>query len=84
MKCPTDGTALVITHRRRVELDYCPTCHGVWLDRGELEKLIELTLAAPDPDPEPDRDRDDDHMRFGRRRTKSRKESWLADLFDLG
>lgn len=45
MQCPIDGTALVMTERSGVEIDYCPKCRGVWLDRGELDKIIER--AAP-------------------------------------
>lgn len=41
MKCPIDGTTLVMSERGGVEIDYCPKCRGIWLDRGELEKLIE-------------------------------------------
>ena len=41
MKCPLDQTELLITERQGVEIDYCPTCRGVWLDRGELDKIIE-------------------------------------------
>ena len=42
MKCPTcTDTALVMSDRQGVEIDYCPQCRGVWLDRGELDKLIE-------------------------------------------
>jgi Zn-finger nucleic acid-binding protein len=40
MQCPIDQTQLVITDRQGVEIDYCPTCRGVWLDRGELDKII--------------------------------------------
>ncbi|MGR3805319.1 TFIIB-type zinc ribbon-containing protein [Marinibacterium profundimaris] len=49
MKCPIDGTQLVMTDRSGVEIDYCPQCRGVWLDRGELDKIIErsATEAAP-------------------------------------
>lgn len=45
MKCPIDGTTLLMTTRSGVEIDYCPTCRGVWLDRGELDKILEA--AAP-------------------------------------
>lgn len=49
MKCPVDGETLVITDRAGVEIDYCPQCRGVWLDRGELDKIIERTTPeAPD------------------------------------
>ena len=41
MKCPTDDTLLQISERQGIEIDYCPSCRGVWLDRGELDKLIE-------------------------------------------
>ena len=46
MKCPIDQSELVRTERNGVEIDYCPTCRGVWLDRGELDKIIER--ATPD------------------------------------
>ena len=58
MACPIDGTALVMSTRQNIEIDYCPTCRGVWLDRGELDKIIERSLsesapaqAAPPPPP---------------------------------
>ena len=41
MQCPSDGTVLVMSERSGIEIDYCPTCRGVWLDRGELDKIIE-------------------------------------------
>jgi uncharacterized protein len=41
MLCPIDQTELVITERQGVEIDYCPKCRGVWLDRGELDKIID-------------------------------------------
>ena len=47
MKCPVDGETLVMTERSGVEIDYCPRCRGVWLDRGELDKIIERSAAAP-------------------------------------
>ena len=65
MQCPIDGSQLVMTDRNGVEIDYCPQCRGVWLDRGELDKIIErsapATAAASAPPPPPqgygDRDR---------------------------
>jgi uncharacterized protein len=45
MNCPQDGTLLQMTAREGVEIDYCPKCRGVWLDRGELDKIIERTAA---------------------------------------
>ncbi len=41
MKCPLDQTTLTIAERQGIEIDYCPQCRGVWLDRGELDKLID-------------------------------------------
>ena len=55
MKCPADDTTLVMAERQGVEIDYCPTCRGVWLDRGELDKIIDR--AADDDDDDRRRDR---------------------------
>ncbi|MFK4728853.1 zf-TFIIB domain-containing protein [Agromyces mediolanus] len=41
MQCPVDGAVLVMSERSGIEIDYCPTCRGVWLDRGELDKIID-------------------------------------------
>ena len=88
MKCPTcPDTALVMSDRQGVEIDYCPQCRGVWLDRGELDKLIERSVsAAPTasnsatPGRRPDFvDSDHDHSRG---RHGSHKKSWLRDIFD--
>jgi uncharacterized protein len=61
MQCPVDQTVLQMTDRQGVEIDYCPTCRGVWLDRGELDKIIEKSdqaaaaaQPAPRPSPGPD------------------------------
>jgi Zn-finger nucleic acid-binding protein len=55
MRCPVDNEVLVMADRGGVEIDYCPKCRGVWLDRGELDKIIERSLggatAAPAPAP---------------------------------
>jgi Zn-finger nucleic acid-binding protein len=98
MKCPVDHTELVMTDRNGVEIDYCPSCRGVWLDRGELDKIIDRTRADTAPavvlsEPggratEPSRgrqggrDRDDDDDDDRRRRPKKR-DSFLSDLFDF-
>jgi Zn-finger nucleic acid-binding protein len=56
MACPIDGTTLVMSERQGIEIDYCPSCRGVWLDRGELDKIIERSgtaeQAAPPPPPQ--------------------------------
>ncbi len=58
MRCPVDNETLVMADRGGVEIDYCPKCRGVWLDRGELDKIIERSAAltaaaAPAPGPAP-------------------------------
>ena len=49
MKCPVDDETLVMADRNGIEIDYCPKCRGVWLDRGELDKIIERAGAAQAP-----------------------------------
>jgi Zn-finger nucleic acid-binding protein len=50
MRCPVDNETLVMADRGGVEIDYCPKCRGVWLDRGELDKIIERSMGgAPAP-----------------------------------
>ena len=49
MKCPNCEELLVMTERKGVEIDYCPKCRGVWLDKGELDKIIEKSAAAESP-----------------------------------
>lgn len=56
--CPVDQSVMVISARQGIEIDYCPTCRGVWLDRGELNKIIEKSVApgganAPEAPPPP-------------------------------
>ncbi len=45
MKCPNDGAVLTMSERSGVEIDYCPECRGVWLDRGELDKILDRVAA---------------------------------------
>lgn len=49
MKCPSDNVALVMSERNGIEIDYCPECRGVWLDRGELDKIIDRAGAMTAP-----------------------------------
>jgi hypothetical protein len=82
MPCPVDDTELVLADRAGIEIDWCPTCRGVWLDRGELDKIVERSsqpearLAAGGDARYADLD--DDHRPRGRRR------AFLDDLFDFG
>jgi Zn-finger nucleic acid-binding protein len=48
MKCPAcETTDLILSERTGIEIDYCPKCRGVWLDRGELDKIIERSMSDP-------------------------------------
>lgn len=53
MKCPLDGSELRISDRQGIEIDYCPQCRGIWLDRGELDKLLERNAQAQFASPAP-------------------------------
>jgi len=82
MRCPVCEVELKMTERQGVEIDYCPTCRGVWLDRGELDKIIErsATLEAPrhtSHRPSERWDDADDRYRHKKRR------GFLGDLFDF-
>ncbi|MBW0368341.1 TFIIB-type zinc ribbon-containing protein [Ensifer adhaerens] len=47
--CPTCHVNLVMSERQGIEIDYCPQCRGVWLDRGELDKIIERSVGDVPP-----------------------------------
>lgn len=87
MKCPVCQLDLQMSDRQGIEIDYCPKCRGIWLDRGELDKLIERSTARfdsgrePDPQPAADRSRPRDHESEHRPR---KKESFWSELFDFG
>ena len=94
MQCPTDGTTLTMSERSGIEIDYCPQCRGVWLDRGELDKIIERAAkeqgawASPPTQPQPPTRRATPPRAPTVRATaatataRKRKESWLSELFD--
>lgn len=96
MLCPIDRTPLTMSERQGIEIDFCPTCRGVWLDRGELDKIIERSAshapapAAPPPhQPDPRHQRDhyrdhDDRRHYGDQRHgyPKRRKSFLEELFD--
>jgi Zn-finger nucleic acid-binding protein len=89
MKCPVDSETLVISERNGVEIDYCPKCRGVWLDRGELDKVIERAsanevsraAARPAPSWSDEGERGDSYEK--QRPYRKKKESFLSDLFDF-
>jgi Zn-finger nucleic acid-binding protein len=79
MKCPNcDNQPLVMSERQGVEIDYCPQCRGVWLDRGELDKLVERSAtvqaapAAPQGAP----------WSQPHARPYKKHKSWLGEIFD--
>lgn len=88
MKCPIDDTELVMSDRQGIEIDYCPKCRGVWLDRGELDKIIERSSGEPRnsrPD-EPPHHPDDPRYRDTRQsygRPYKKRKSFLGEIFDF-
>lgn len=87
LNSPIDGAPMRQIHRYGIEFDVCPTTGGVWLDKGELEKLITLvkdeTLAEAAPRSGRFDDGDDDDDYRGRSRQHGGRRSRLADLFDF-
>jgi uncharacterized protein len=94
MNCPSCGNVnLVMSDRQGIEIDYCPTCRGVWLDRGELDKIIERSAVAAPPQqaaPPPRREeyRPDDRYRDGYKHDDDyykhkKKKSFMSELFDF-
>ena len=88
MACPVCKTGLTMSDRQGVEIDFCATCRGVWLDRGELDKIIERSFDHVATTRRDDRPQifdlkhrgysdDDDRYRQGKR-----KKSFLSELFD--
>ncbi len=97
MKCPLCNVDLVMSERQGIEIDYCPQCRGVWLDRGELDKIIERSAALSAPataapaahasaprqdDRRFDKHYDDDYFKKGRK--KKKRGDFLSDLFEFG
>ena len=84
MYCPTcTTTRLVLSQRQEVEVDFCPSCRGVWLDRGELDKLLERA-ARGRPQDYPSTAPDEDKPSGTRRRADRgrRHKTWLSEIFD--
>lgn len=92
MACPVDGNTLVMSERSGIEIDYCPQCRGVWLDRGELDKIIEKNSAASAPAPaqaapvgQPQPQGHWGHPpqgHYGHHKGYKRRKSFLEELFD--
>lgn len=84
MKCPScKETSLVLSERQGIEIDYCPECRGVWLDRGELDKILEKSMREQRPAGENTYDREREHYdsKKGQYPHKRRK-SFFEELFD--
>ena len=84
MKCPNCNETLVMSDRNGIEIDYCPKCRGVWLDRGELDKIIERSSQHSASRPtEVYREKQYENREGDYRYGKRKKESFLGDLFDF-
>lgn len=94
MKCPNCDETLLMTMRQNVEIDYCPKCRGIWLDKGELDKLLEYS-ATQNTDVNYNRNQsfDDDRRthpqeydrddRYSHPQHRKKKKSFLSDFFDF-
>lgn len=81
MDCPVDGTQLQMSERNGVEIDYCPKCRGVWLDRGELDKVIDRAGAFDAPvEYARQHDRNYDQKHYPKKKPKS----FLKEMFEFG
>lgn len=79
MQCPIDGTDLAMAERHGVEIDYCPKCRGVWLDRGELDKIIEQAEGGYD-----ERRRHGGDYEEGREGRGGRRRRRFSEFFEMG
>jgi Zn-finger nucleic acid-binding protein len=93
MKCPVDDTTLAISDRQGIEIDYCPECRGVWLDRGELDKLIERESRWVDEQVEEragrgrredERQDEREEKKVEQPKKKKKMSSLLQDLMEFG
>lgn len=90
MQCPVCQVPLAMSDRQGIEIDYCPQCRGVWLDRGELDKIIERSgpaVSAPPPRPAPSYAQHGGahHGGFGHgshSKPYKKRKSWLEEIFD--
>lgn len=90
MQCPVCvGVDLVMSERSGVEIDYCPKCRGVWLDRGELDKIIERSNAPREQRqnyqqaPQANYQSHSQDYRYHKDYKYKKRESFLSDLFDF-
>lgn len=79
MKCPNCNETLLMTQRNNVEIDYCPKCRGIWLDKGELDKLLEFDNKRSNDE----HHRYDDHDHDRHKQHPRKKRGFLGDFFDF-
>lgn len=87
MKCPNCNEVLLLSDKNGIEIDYCPSCRGIWLDRGELDKIIERSADHYSKKENYDRD----HNRYGNDQNRGddynrkpyKKKSFLSELLDF-
>ena len=92
MKCPHCNINLAMSNKQGVEIDYCPECRGIWLDRGELEKIIERSTQDYGPSHRSQAYNNDHHYEKSYNHghndhhgdKRYRKKSFLEDIFDFG
>lgn len=83
MKCPNCETEdLLISERKNIEIDYCPKCRGIWLDKGELDKIIELSTSSS-CDEKSYKEHYEKYKNDDKHHKKKKKKTLLAELFDL-
>lgn len=86
MNCPVCNVQLSLSEKQGIEIDYCPKCRGIWLDRGELEKIVERTNSFQSENrPLQKYDDDDDyHYKYKDKDYKyKKKKGFLGDIFDF-
>ena len=81
MKCPSDNATLVMSDRAGIEIDYCPECRGVWLDRGELDKIIDRSASAA-PQATPSAPSVPSYDNRGSQGYQKKPKNWLSEIFD--
>ncbi|GKS61530.1 MAG: zf-TFIIB domain-containing protein [Candidatus Nitrosocosmicus sp.] len=84
LRCPNCATEMMLSNKNGVEIDHCPRCRGVWLDRGELEKITSMQNRYDDDHYRKyhyGKDYDDDDDYYHRR--KHKKKSFFGDMFDF-
>jgi uncharacterized protein len=93
MTCPNCGETLFMTERLKVEIDYCPKCRGVWLDKGELDKLLDIAAEQTAPQQQPkiqqppsykqEHYKEDYHKHQKDGYYPKKKKSFLSDFLDF-